>query len=179
MNHAVMIQKIHTPKKKTIHGVCGYSLDWVTSYGKRIHKTYRGKDCMKKLGEDLKALAMEQINFEEKEMIPLTHHKQAYHEKQKYCHIYRKKFCDECKIYHKVRDHCHYTGKYRGAAHKICNLRYKTQREIPVISHNGSNYYYHFIINELPKHFKGSIDCLGENMEKYTTFELPIKKMKK
>ena len=28
-------------------------------------------------------------------------------------------------MYHKIRDHCHYTGKYRGAAHDICNLRYK------------------------------------------------------
>ena len=33
----------------------------------------------------------------------------------------------------KVKDHCHYTGKYRGAAHDICNLRYKTPKEIPVV----------------------------------------------
>ena len=38
---------------------------------------------------------------------------------------------------HIVIDHCHYTGKYRGAAH-ICNLRYKTPKEIPVAFHNGS-----------------------------------------
>ena len=29
------------------------------------------------------------------------------------------------KKYFKVKDHCHYTGKYRGAAYDICNLRYK------------------------------------------------------
>ena len=32
----------------------------------------------------------------------------------------------------------HYTGKYRGAAHDICNLRYKIPKEIPVVFHNGS-----------------------------------------
>ena len=36
------------------------------------------------------------------------------------------------KLYQKVRDHCHYTGKFRGAAHSICNLRYKVPQEIPV-----------------------------------------------
>ena len=43
----------------------------------------------------------------------------------------------------KLRDHCHYTGKYPGAAHSICNLRYKVVKEIPVVLHNGSVYDYH------------------------------------
>ena len=55
------------------------------------------------------------------------------------------------KIYDKVRDHCHYTGKFRGAAHSIYNLRYKTPKDIPVIFHNGSIHDYHFIINQLEK----------------------------
>ena len=42
-------------------------------------------------------------------------------------------------------------GKYRGAAHNICNLRYKIPKEIPVVFHNGSTYDYHFIIKELVK----------------------------
>ena len=50
------------------------------------------------------------------------------------------------KLHKKVRDHCHFAGKFRGAAHSICNLRYKVPREIPVKIHNGSKYDYHFII---------------------------------
>ena len=57
--------------------------------------------------------------------------------------------------YRKVRDHCQYTGKYRGAAHSICNLKYYLPQESPVVFHNGSNYDYHFIIKELANEFEG------------------------
>ena len=77
----------------------------------------------------------------------------------------------------KVRDHCHYTGKYREVAHSICNLCYKISKEIPVVFHNGSTYDYHFIIKQLAKEFKGCFRCLGENTEKYITFSVPIKKV--
>ena len=80
------------------------------------------------------------------------------------------------KKHHKVRDHCHYTGKYKDAAHNICNLRYKVPKEIPVVFHNGSTYDYDFIIKELVKEFEGNFDCLGENTEKYITFSIPLKK---
>ena len=53
----------------------------------------------------------------------------------------------------KVKDHCHYTGKYRGAAHNICNLRYKIPKEIPIVFRNGSTNNYHFIKNELVKEY--------------------------
>ena len=65
------------------------------------------------------------------------------------------------KKYFEVKDHCHYTGKYRGVAHDICNLRYKIPKEIPVVFHNGSTYDYHFIIKELAKEFEGEFECLG------------------
>ena len=67
------------------------------------------------------------------------------------------------------RDNCHYTGKYRGAAHDICNLRYKIPKKIPVMFHNGSTYDYQFIIKELAEEFEGEFECLGENTEKYIT----------
>ena len=59
---------------------------------------------------------------------------------------------------YKVRDHCHYTGKYRGAAHNICNLRYKILKEIPIVFPNGFTYDYHFIIKELVKEFEGNFE---------------------
>ena len=105
-------------------------------------------------------------------MIPLTKKEEKKHNKQKFCYICSKEFNtdDNDKKYHKVKDHCHYTGKYRGAAHDICNLRYKISKEIPVVFHNGSTYYYHFIIRNLAEEFEGEFECLGENTEKYITF---------
>ena len=117
-------------------------------------------------------------------MVPLTDKEIMYYKKQKVCHICKKEFCydknekNKFKLYQKVRDHCHYTGKFRGAAHSICNLRYKVPQEISVKIHNGSNYDYHFIIRELAEEFKGQFECLGENSEKYITFSVPIKKKK-
>ena len=83
------------------------------------------------------------------------------------------------KKHHKVKDHCHYLGKYRGAAHNICNLRYKIPKETPIYFtyiYYSSTYNYHFIIKELVKEFDGNFECLGENTEKYITFSVPIKK---
>ena len=80
------------------------------------------------------------------------------------------------KFYKKVRDHCHYTRKFRGAAHNICNSNYKVPQKIPVEIHNGSEYDYYLINKELAKEFKGEFECLGENMEKYISFSVPIKK---
>ena len=112
-----------------------------------------------------------------KKMIPLTAKEEIYHNRQKVCYICKKEFGnnDNDIKQQKVRDHCHYTEKYRGAAHNICNLRYKVPKEIPVVFHNGSTYDYHFIINELVKEFKGNFECLGENTEKYIIFSVPIK----
>ena len=48
----------------------------------------------------------------------------------------------------------------------ICNLKLKVPNEIPVDFHYGSNYDYHFIIEELANEFKGQFERLGENKEK-------------
>ena len=77
----------------------------------------------------------------------------------------------------KDRDHCHYTGKYRGAAHSKCNLSYKIVKETHLLFHNGSAYDYHFTIKYLAREFKGHFECLGENTEKYISFTVPFKKV--
>ena len=99
------------------------------------------------------------------------------------CYIWKKIFSTDknnknvFKLYHKVRDHCLYTRKFRGAAHSICNLKYKAWNEILAVFHNGFTYDYDFIINQLAKEFDGQLECLGENTEKYVTFSVPIKNL--
>ena len=74
----------------------------------------------------------------------------------------------------KVRDYCNYTGRFRGAAHSTCNLRFNVPNEIPVVFPNVSNYDYHFIIKKLAKKFEEQLECLGENIKKYKTFSIPM-----
>ena len=60
----------------------------------------------------------------------------------------------EYELYHKVRDHCHYTGN------NICSLRYTVPKEIPIVFHNSSTYNYDFVIKKLAEEFKGEFECL-------------------
>ena len=162
------------------HTPSGYSLFTHCSFDKTKDKldSYTGEDCMKKFCKGLREHATKIINYEKKDMIPLTKKEEKHHNKQKVCYIYKKEFNtdDSDKKHQKVKDHCHYTEKYRGAAHNICNLRYRTPKEIPIVFHNGSSYDYHFIIKELVKEFDRNFECLCENTEKYITFSVPIKK---
>ena len=131
---------------------------------------------MKKFCKDLREHATKIINNEKKKVIPLTTEEKIHYNKQKICYICKKEFNINDEKNYKVRDHCHYTGKYRGAAHNICKLRYKVPKEIPIVFHNGSTYDYYFIIKELVKEFEANFECIGENTEKYLTFSVPIKK---
>ena len=69
----------------------------------------------------------------------------------------------------KVRNHCHYTGRYRGALHSKCNLRLKRTRTIPVFFHNLTGYDCHLFVKRLADS-PGSVDCIPRNEEKYITF---------
>ena len=160
------------------HTPSGYSIFTSCSFDESKNKInyYRGDDCMKKFCKDLREHAMKIINYKKKMMVSLTTEEKIHYNKQKICYICKKEFNNNDKKQQKVKDHCHYTGKYRGAAHNICNLRYKVPKEIPVVFHNSSTYDYHFIIKELVKEFDGNFDCLGENTEKYITFSVPLKK---
>ena len=133
---------------------------------------------MKRFCDDLKKHVTRITTYEMKPMDPLTEAEKESYKNQKLCHIYEKEFCtDNNKEMRKVRDYCHYTGKYRGAAHSTCNLNYKIVKEIPVLFHNGSVYDYHFIIKYLAREFKGNFQCLDEKTEKYISFTVPFKKV--
>ena len=87
-----------------------------------------------------------------------------------HCHICEEYLEDtDDENYKKVRDHCHLTGKYRGAAHSICNLKFRLPKFYPVIFHNLSGYDSHLFIKNLGKS-EGKIDCIPNNEEKYISF---------
>ena len=106
------------------------------------------KDFMKQFCECLQKHALRMINFWKKKKKLLTNEKQQSYKTAKICHIcgktFEDKFADD-KNYCKIGDHCYCTGKYRGAAHSICNLKYIMPKEITVIFHNGSNYDYYLL----------------------------------
>ena len=87
----------------------------------------------------------------------------------------------------KVKDHCHYTGNFRGAAHNFCNLRCRKPNFIPVIFHNLAGYDSHLFIIKLSVKYKTAItsgceppqecdeiSCIASNEEKYITFSKRI-----
>ncbi|CAH1982208.1 unnamed protein product [Acanthoscelides obtectus] len=69
----------------------------------------------------------------------------------------------------KVRDHCHFTGKYRGAAHSKCNLNYKTPNYIPIFFHNLKNYDAHLFIKHLAMN-QEQIKVIPQSFERYVSF---------
>ena len=151
---------------KALHKPSGYSLLTSRSFDKSENKQtyYNGKDCIKRFCNDLNEHITRISNYEMKPMDLLTEEEKESYENQQLCHICDEEFyIDNNKEMRKVRDHCHYTGKYRGAAHIKCNLNYKIVKEIPVLFHNGSVYDYHFIIKYLAREFKCNSECLDEN----------------
>ena len=86
------------------------------------------------------------------------------------CHICFKKFSTKDR---KVRDHCHYTAKYRGAAHSSCNLRYRIPDYIPVVFHNLAGYDPHLFIKELAKHMSKT-GVIAKNTENYISFSVKV-----
>ena len=100
---------------------------------------YREKDCIEKLCKKLRNRAMKIIKYEKKEMIPLTKEENKSYKEQETCYTCEKKFSidkddENSENRKKVKDHCHYTGKFRGAAHSKCNLNYK----VSIHSNNNS-----------------------------------------
>ena len=70
-----------------------------------------------------------------------------------------------------VRDHCHVTGKFRGAGHWDCNKKFQLTRKVPVIFHNLNDYDSNLIFSELNK-FDVKISVIPNGLEKYMAFFL-------
>ena len=107
--------------------------------------------------------------------LKLTPEEEKDFKSTKMCHICEKDLvCKKTGEIFKVRDHCHFTGKYRGAAHNQCNLNCRKPLILPVVFHNLQGYDSYLFIKELAK-LKGELSCIPSTEEKYISFS---KKMK-
>ena len=105
-------------------------------------------------------------------MTPLTPKEMDRYKKSERCHICFKPFKEDNP---KLRDHCHYTGRYRGPAHIKCNLQYKIPSYIPTIFHNLSGYDTHLFIKELATSTNGAkIGVIAKNKEDYISFSIKV-----
>ena len=136
-------------------------------------RSYTGKNAervfLKYLEEDIKMIT----NIPKKEIIFGEKEKERYNEETR-CWICKGEFDDKDKNKEKVKDHCHYTGRYRGAAHNECNLNYRNPNFTPVVFHNLSGYDSHLFIKNLG-FSEGNIDCIPNNEEKYISFSKKIR----
>ena len=108
--------------------------------------------------------------FPEKLMDPFTKKQWKKYKKETKCHICYKPFTLRHSM---VRDHCHYTGLYRGPARSLCNSRYRIPSYIPVVFHNLSGYDTHLFIRELGTH-TSDIEIIAKNKEDYISFSIKV-----
>ena len=141
-------------------------------YESKLRK-YTGEDAMEKFVEWIEDDVKDIANIPDVKIIFGPNELKQFNDATK-CWICNEEFDDTAdeKGYRKnekVKDHCHYTGRFRGAAHNSCNLKYKKPKFIPVVFHNLSGYDSHLFIKNLG-FTDGNIDCIPNNEEKYISF---------
>ena len=139
------------------------------------------KSFVKSLEEDIVDIYNQ---FKGKKGIKITKEEERDFKKATICHICEGSF-GETEQDTKVRDHCHLTGSYRGAAHNKCNLEFKLPKFYPVIFHNLEKYDAHLFIKELAEaqdplkragvtETNGGIGCIARTEENYVSFRKEI-----
>ena len=131
---------------------------------------------IKQLEEDVRAIA--NIPYKEKN---LTEEEEKQFKEATKCWICKGEFNNTVdeegkKINKKVQDHCHYTGRFRGAAHSNCNLTYRKPKSVPVFFHNLSGYDSHLFIKKIGCSLKSgeNLNCIPYNHEKFLSFTKTI-----
>ena len=126
-----------------------------------------GDDAAQKFVEMLEKDIREITSISEKKMISEKKGKKRF-DKETKCWICNGEFDEDVKN-GKVRDHCHFTGRYRSAAHNLCNYKYRKPNFTTVVFHNLSGYDSHLFVKNRGRS-DGSIDCIPNNEERYISF---------
>ena len=132
--------RISATRGANVHTPSGWCIRSEFAYGevKVPLKLCSRKDCIRKFCDHIigEACCL-YSSFPKKPMEPLTKVQWKDYKSVNSCHICFKPFNEGNR---KVRDHCHYSGIYRGAAHLLCNLQYKIPSYILVVFHNLAGY---------------------------------------
>ena len=126
-------------------------------------------------GKFVESIGKDVIDIYERTKFPkkivMTDEDEKNYNDSKVCHICEEELEDD----DKVKDHCHLTGKYRGAAHDDCNKKYRVPKFIPIVFHNLAGYDCHLFIKKLASSIPGELKCIPSNEEKYISFSKEIK----
>ncbi|KAB0805086.1 hypothetical protein PPYR_02056 [Photinus pyralis] len=153
------------------HKVCSIAYYLHCTFNNSLSKLRmkRGEDCINWFTTELGEIAstLQQYFDNPMPMEPLSDMQMLAFNAATHCHICQGQISeDEVK----VKEHCHFSGKWRGAAHQVCNLQYKAPHMIPIFFHNFSGYDSHFIIKDLAQAIPGKVTLLPKNKERYISF---------
>ena len=158
------------------HIPCGFCFHLVSPFVEMDPVLKRAENETNQLPQDfirelISRVKQAHLSLPKKEMIPLNSEEWKKFRESEVCWLCKKKFGE--KTLPKVRDHCHYTGKFRGAAHQSCNLKFQRPKFTPVFFHNLQNYDAHLFVRALGLMDEVlSIKCIPNNDEKYISFSL-------
>ena len=158
------------------HIPCGFCFHLVSPFVEMDPVLKRAENETNQLPQDfirelISRVKQAHLSLPKKEMIPLNSEEWKKFRESEVCWLCKKKFGE--KTLSKVRDHCHYTGKFRGAAHQSCNLKFQRPKFTPVFFHNLQNYDAHLFVRALGLMDEVlSIKCIPNNDEKYISFSL-------
>ena len=136
-------------------------------YTKTSEDEYISKVFVEKISEVTKGIYND--FYHRPKPFKLNQEEQKSFEEAVTCHICSRELKKD-----KVRDHCHFTGVYRGAAHNSCNLQCRKPMVLPVIFHNLQGYDAHLFIKQLAR-LEGNLNCIPSTEEKYISFSKSIK----
>ena len=159
--------------KNTIHKnrACGYSYLVVHSVDQEKCQAviYRGEDAVEHFLKNITNEVDGLMKHIENTNIPMM---LSEEDELNFKQATKSFICKESWRKIRVRDHCHLTGKYRGAAHSNCNLQLQYSNQVPIFCHNLGGYDTHLIMHHLAKYKHLNLTSTPKNKEKYISFSV-------